>query len=127
MEKNERNLEIVDFDREKERSEDVETEQTRGTYSLRKANGRTSQDTETMGVREGHSLPGERRPMTSQDTEIMGAREGHSPTGERRPMTSQDRETMGAREGHSPTGERRPMTSHSQARGIGYDMKRKEH
>jgi len=46
LEKNELNLESSAFDVEKERSEDTESEQTRGTHSLESADRQTRQDME---------------------------------------------------------------------------------
>ena len=57
------NLESSAFDMEKERSEDTESEQMRGTHKLESADGQTSQDTEGIQVSKGHSHPGERRWM----------------------------------------------------------------
>jgi len=52
-----------------------QSDQARGTDQLESADRRTSQDTETIQLSDGHSLPGERR-WTSQDMETIQPSEG---------------------------------------------------
>ena len=76
-----------------------------GTYSLEKASGETSQDTESIRPSEGHSLPGDSMRRDKSGHGKNPAEQGHSLPGDGMRRDKSGHGKNPAEQGHSLSGD----------------------